>query len=44
MIKVELYQIGDLEKLKELFEGIQDSMVISFFQGYMGELWVDSIE
>lgn len=44
MIKAELTQRKDLEKLKDLFEGIQDSMLISFFQGYMGDLWVDSLE
>lgn len=44
MIKVQLSEIRDLPKIKELFQGIQDSMLISFFQGYMGDLWVNSLE
>ena len=44
MIKVELSQIKDLERTEKFFEGIQDSMIISFFQGYMGDLWLDSLE
>lgn len=44
MIKVKLSEIEDIAKIREMFEGIQDSMVISFFQGYMGDLWLDSLE
>lgn len=44
MIQVKLSEIEDITKIKSMFQGIQDSMVISFFQGYMGDLWIDSIE
>ena len=44
MIRVKLSEIEDIAKIIEMFEGIQDSMVISFFQGYMGVLWLDTLE
>lgn len=44
MRKVQLSEIEDITKIRKMFEGIQDSMVISFFQGYMGDLWIDSIK
>lgn len=44
MIKTQLSKIKDISVIEKMFTGIQDSMVISFFQGYMGDLWIDSIE
>lgn len=40
MIKVEK---TDLHLIAELFEGIQDSMVIACLQGYMGDAYVDRL-
>lgn len=33
----------DRKKLAFLFEGIQDSMVISYLQGYLGTCYVDRL-
>lgn len=32
-----------LQEIKDLFEGIQDSMVIACIQGYMGDAYVDAL-
>ncbi len=41
MIKVKK---EDLNKIKKLFGGIEDSMVIACLQGYMGDAYVDSLD